>query len=248
MSVLAGTACVVTGASSGIGAQVAQALAAERARVVGVARRFAPGPLVPTWPRDGSGIGSDNKQPAQLQLDITDEAVVSERFAEIAAVRGGRIDSLVMAAGTAGFGPLAETSAAELREMLEVHVVGTLACARAAVGFMLPPGRGHIVVVSSVAAVRPLADCAAYAAAKAGQLMLTRVMAEELRPRGVRVTSLIVGAVDTPLWDARPGFDPARMMRVGDVAALVVDVLGRQAASPSLSIDELVVLPPGGVL
>jgi len=60
----------------------------------------------------------------------------------------------------------------------------------------------------------------------------------------VRVTSVIAGAVDTPIWDDRPGFDRAKMMRADELAALIVDVVAR----PSVAVDEIVVLPPGGTL
>jgi NAD(P)-dependent dehydrogenase (short-subunit alcohol dehydrogenase family) len=175
-----------------------------------------------------------------VKLDVTDEAAVAARFAEI-----GRLDALICAAGASRFAPVLETSVADLRAMLESHVVGTFVCARAMLAAR-PPGAppGHIVVVSSIAALRTFTGCGGYSAAKEGQRGLARVLVEEARPQGVRVTTLYPGAVDTPLWDQRPGFDRAAMLRADHVAELVVDLL----THPDLSVEELVVMPPQGAL
>ena len=226
---LSGKLALVTGGSSGIGAACATALAAEHAGVVAAARRFAPGPLrVPT-----PGTIS------QLQLDVTDEDAVRARFAELPA-----LDLLVCSAGVGTFAPVTSASAADLRAMLEVHVVGTLLCAREALRRMLPRKAGHIVVIGSHAALRAFPDCAGYTAAKAGQLGLVRVLAEEARPHGIRVTNLMPGATDTPIWDDRPGFDRAKMMRPEDVASFVVAIVAR----PGIAVEEVIVTPPAGAL
>jgi 3-oxoacyl-[acyl-carrier protein] reductase len=228
MTRLGGKLCVVTGASSGIGAAVARALAADGAAVVGLARRFPPAAAAP--------------QPGRVveaALDVTDEAAVRARFTQL-----GAVDVLINCAGAGTFAPLVNASVAELRTMLDVHVVGTFLCCREALRGMMARRSGHIVNVGSVAARRSFADCSGYTAAKSGQLGLTQVLAEEARPYGVRVTALLAGAVDTPIWDDRPGFDRSKMMRPEDFAAVVADLVARRG----VAVDELVVLPPGGTL
>jgi 3-oxoacyl-[acyl-carrier protein] reductase len=227
---LDGRRCAVTGASSGIGAAIARALAARGAAVVGLARRF-PRPLLDVPLRDG--------QIVEVHLDVTDDRAVDARFAEI-----GDVDALINAAGSGAFGPLVRAGIADLRALLDVHVVGTFACCRAALRSMQVRRSGHIVNLLSIAAVRVLADCGAYGAAKAGQRALSRVLAEEVRASGIRVTDLLVGAVDTPLWDRRPGFDRDRMMRPEYVAGVVADVLGRGGAA----VEEITLLPDAGQL
>jgi NAD(P)-dependent dehydrogenase (short-subunit alcohol dehydrogenase family) len=71
-----------------------------------------------------------------------------------------------------------------------------------------------------------------------------RVLAEEARPYDIRVTTVLPGATDTPIWDERPGFDRTKMMQADDLAGLVVAVVAR----PMLAIDELTVTPPAGSL
>jgi 3-oxoacyl-[acyl-carrier protein] reductase len=225
---LAGKVCAVTGASSGIGEAIARALAAEGAAVVAYARRF----------RDARARLAAGRV-AEVGLDVTDEAAVKDRFGQLAT-----LDVLVCSHGTGQFAPIATAEVADLRAMLDCHVVGTFLCAREALRLMKPAGRGHVVAVSSHAALRGFAECGGYTAAKAGQLGLTRVLAEEARPFGVRVTALLPGATDTPIWDDRPGFDRARMMRPADVAGVVLDLVCR----PEVGVEELVVMPPGGAL
>ncbi len=229
MARLLGKTAFVTGGSSGIGAACAAVLAAEGAAVIAAARRFAPGPLVA--PAAG--------QVALVQLDVTDEAAVVARFAELLA-----LDLVVLSHGTGTFKSILQSSVADLREMLDVHVVGSLLCSREALKRMAPRRAGHIVMINSHVAHRAFAECSGYTAAKAGQLGIARVLAEEARPYGVRVTSLLPGATDTPIWDDRPGFDRTKMMQPADVASFLLAIVAR----PGIAIDEVTVMPPAGAL
>ena len=226
---LLGKFAIVTGGSSGIGAACADALAAEGAAVLTTARRFPGGPArVP-------GLG----EIVAARLDVTDEAEVCARFAELP-----DLDIVVCSAGVGSFGPVINASAADLRAMLDVHVVGTMLCAREALRRMQPRRKGHIVAIGSHAAHRAFTDCGGYTAAKAGQLGLVKVLAEEARPYDVRVTALLPGATDTPIWDDRPGFDRAKMMRPADVASFQIAILAR----PGIAVEEVTVMPPAGAL
>jgi NAD(P)-dependent dehydrogenase (short-subunit alcohol dehydrogenase family) len=230
MGRLTGKHAVVTGASTGIGEAIARALAREGAAVVGFARRFEATQL-PAPPPPG--------EVTQVALDVTDARAVQARFAELPG-----LDLLVCSAGVGTFAPVATAEVADLRAMLEVHVVGSFLCAREALRRMQARRAGHIMTVCSVAAHEAFPECAAYTAAKAGQLGFTRVLAAEARPYDVRVTALLPGATDTAIWDDRPGFDRSKMMRADDLASYVVETLVR----PSISVEELVVMPPGGAL
>jgi NAD(P)-dependent dehydrogenase (short-subunit alcohol dehydrogenase family) len=176
---------------------------------------------------------------APAHLDVTDEDEVRTRFSELP-----ELDILVMSAGTGTFGPIANAKAADLREMLDVHIVGTMLCAREAIRRMMPRRRGHIVVINSHVSHRAFTDCSGYTAAKAGQLGLTRVLAEEARPYDIRVTALLPGATDTAIWDDRPGFDRTKMMKPEDVAGFLVSVVAR----PAIAVEEVTLTPPAGAL
>jgi NAD(P)-dependent dehydrogenase (short-subunit alcohol dehydrogenase family) len=226
---LLGKFAIVTGGSSGIGAAIADAFAAEGAAVLSTGRRFAPGPAA--TPQLGEVV--------RAHLDVTDEAEVKARFAELP-----ELDIVVCSAGVGTFGPIVNSAVAELRAMLEVHIVGTHLCAREAMRRMVPRRRGHIAVIGSHAAHRAFTDCGGYTAAKAGQLGLVRVLAEEARPYDIRVTALLPGATDTPIWDDRPGFDRAKMMRPEDVAGFLLAIVVR----PQISVEEVILTPPAGAL
>jgi NAD(P)-dependent dehydrogenase (short-subunit alcohol dehydrogenase family) len=226
---LLGKFALVTGGSSGIGAACAEALAAEGAAVLACARRFAPGPAATP------GLG----EIVRAGLDVTDEAQVRARFGELP-----ELDIVVCSAGTGTFRPILHASAAELREMLEVHVTGTFLCAREALRRMQPRRKGHIVAIGSHVVHRSFTECGGYTAAKAGQAGLMRVLAEEARPYDIRVTNLLAGSTDTPIWDDRPGFDRSKMMRPSDVAGFLISIVARTG----ISIEEVMVMPPTGAL
>lgn len=229
MKRLLGRFALVTGGSSGIGEACARALAEQGAGVLACGRRYPDGPAqVPA-------LG----EVAHARLDVTDEAAVRARFAELP-----ELDIVVCSAGVGTFGPIVNASVCDLRAMLEVHVVGAFTCAREALRRMQPRRKGHIVIIGSHAANRAFSDCGGYTAAKAGQLGLARVLAEEARAYDVRVTSLLPGATDTPIWDERPGFDRSKMMRPDDVASFLVAIVAR----PGISVEEVVVTPPAGAL
>lgn len=225
---LLGKLAIVTGATSGIGAAIARALAKEGAAVVGCGRRAT----APVRRPDGGQI-------ALTHLDVTDEAAVKALFAALPPP-----DVVVCGAGTGTFAPIHTATVADLRAMLDTHVVGTFLCAREALRRMQPERRGHIVAIASIAADKAFPECGGYTAAKAGQRGLMRVLAEEARPSNIRVTTVSPGATDTPIWDDRPGFDREKMMSADDLAGMIVAVIAR----PMLAIDELTITPPAGSL
>jgi len=226
---LLGKLAIVTGATSGIGAATARGLAKEGACVVGFGRRGSPGQVA--RPEPG--------QVVLARLDVTDEAAVQARFAELPAP-----DVVVCAAGAGTFAPISKTTVAQLRAMLDTHVIGTFVTVREALRRMQPARRGHILAIASISAERAFPDCGGYTAAKAGQRGLMRVLAEEARPYDIRVTTVSPGATDTPIWDDRPGFDRTKMLRPEDVAGLLVALIAR----PAIAVEELTVMPPGGAL
>jgi NAD(P)-dependent dehydrogenase (short-subunit alcohol dehydrogenase family) len=236
---LVGKFALVTGGSSGIGEACARALAADGAAVLATGRRFVRAPAPPTAKTDRGASGMQFGEVATAHLDVTDEAEVKARFAELP-----ELDILVCSAGVGTFAPILNASVGDLRDMLDVHIVGTHLCAREALRRMQARRRGHIVIIGSHAAHHAFTDCAGYTAAKAGQLGYARVLAAEARPYDVRVTSILPGATDTPIWDDRPGFDRAKMMKPDDVASFLVAIVAR----PGISVEEVVVTPPAGVL
>jgi short-subunit dehydrogenase len=236
---LAGQVALVAGASRGIGRAVAEAFAREGARLALLARGQAGLDEV------AAAVTRAGSEALTLTGDAAREDTATRAVADTRA-RFGRLDCLVAAQGTGTFGPLETSTLADWEAMLRGNLTATYLLSRAALPGMLAAGRGTIVVVVSLAAVRAIPGCAAYTASKAGALGLTRALAAEVRGRGVRVAALCPGAVDTPFWDGIPGApDRARMLRPAAVAEAALLVASQP---PEAFVEEVVLAPTPGVL
>ena len=230
---------IVTGAGRGIGRAVAQALAAEGAAVVLASRTRRELADVAAAIREAGGRAL--AIPADVASADSVEALVEQTVADL-----GRVDLLVTAAGVASFGPLAGTKPGDWDAMLCVNLRGAMLCCRAVLPAMIRQRRGTIINIGSIAARRPIAGCAVYAATKAGLAAFSQVLAEEVRGEGIRVGVVVPGAVDTPLWDTIPnGPERGRMLRAEDVAKAVVLMA---TLPPHAALEEITLLPAGGIL
>ena len=236
---LAGQVAVVTGAGRGIGRAIAGALGREGAAVVLAARS---GPDLHGVVREIEQAGG---RALAVPTDVRQEGSV-EALARRALAEWRQVDILVNAAGVATFAPVTDSKLDDWDQMLAVNLRGAVLCCRAVLPAMIGRRRGSIINVGSVVTSRALAGSAAYTASKYGLLGFSRVLAEEMRPHGVRVGVISAGATDTPLWDAMPGA-PARerMLRADQVAeaALLMAGLG-----PNATLEEVTLLPAGGIL
>jgi hypothetical protein len=192
-------ACLVTGASSGIGADIARELAGRGHQVVLVARSEEP------LRRLASEIGTDDVPAHILPTDLSDRAeraVLLDRVAEL----GLTADVLVNNAGYSTLGRVADADPADEMAMLEVDVAAVQdLCTRVLRG-MVERGRGAVLNVASTAAFQPLPGQASYAAAKSFVLSYTLSLAGELSGTGVTATCLCPGPVKTGFAE-RAGFD-----------------------------------------
>ena len=236
---LAGQAAIVTGAGRGIGRAIAAALAGDGVAVVLAARSARELEAVA-----GEITGAGGRA-LPVVTDVREEPAVAALVTR-ARAEYGRIDILVTAAGTAAFGPVADSKMADWDEMMAVNLRAAVLCCRAVLPIMTTQRRGTIINIGSVVTSRVLAGSAAYTASKYGLLGFSRVLADEMRPHGVRVGMLSAGATDTPLWDAVPGA-PARalMLKPEQVAEAALLMAG---LAPNAALEELTILPAGGVL
>jgi short-subunit dehydrogenase/NAD dependent epimerase/dehydratase family enzyme len=183
---------VVTGASKGIGRATAQAFARTGARVALVARNA---PLLEEVRREIEEAGGEALVvPADVRSEEQVQGVVRRTLAE-----WGRIDVLVNNAGVAYLGELADLGLDELREMVDVNLVGTLLCIRAVLPHFTANGRGHIVNVSSILGKRGVPRQTVYSASKAAILGLSEALRGELAPHGITVTAFCPSSTETEM-------------------------------------------------
>jgi len=219
---LGGHTALVTGASRGIGARVAETLAEAGARVWLMARSEA---LI----REHAGrLGG-----TALVADLNDEAAVWEALDGLQEELGGPPTTVVNAAGVFGLSAVARTSVKDFDDHVAVNLRGTFLVVRSLLPDMLERGDGLIVNVGSVAGRRAFPGNAAYSASKFGLRGFHEVLLEEIRGTGVRATLVEPAATDTPLWDPLdPDADPAlpsrgAMLTPDDVAEAVLFVATR---------------------
>jgi 3-oxoacyl-[acyl-carrier protein] reductase len=215
MRSLEGNVALITGASRGIGAAVARALAAAGVRL-GLGSRSG----------DDLGIEGAVARPCDVRDPAALEALVAatvERF--------GRLDILVVNAGVGAYGPFLDLPAEQLEEMIDVNVKGAIYAVRAALPHLLRSEAGDLVTIASEAGRRGLPFEAVYCASKFAQVGLTAALDHELREQGVRCTNICPGGVATDFAMGR-GRTPempqlAGMMNPDDVAEAVMFALTR---------------------
>ena len=184
---LQGRHALVTGGGRGIGAAIAEALAAAGARVTLLGRTTAE--LEKTAAALPGGARA-------VTADVTDARQVERAFAA-ARDAGGEISILVNNAGLAKSRPLTKGDEAFWRMMLDVNLTGAWHCTRAVLPAMLAANWGRIVSVSSTAGLRGYAYCTAYCAAKHGLVGFTRALALEVAKSGITVNAVCPGFTDT---------------------------------------------------
>jgi 3-oxoacyl-[acyl-carrier protein] reductase len=190
---IAGRACIVTGASRGIGLATARALAAEGARVLLVARGED------ALARAARACAAAGGEAAALALDVTEPDAGESALAASREHFGG-VDVLVNNAGTSQVRALEQLTDADWQAQWELNVMASLRMMRVVAPGMADRGWGRIVNVCSSSGKRPSSSNAAYSVAKAAQLSLSRAFADRYAGRGVLVNAVAPGPVSSPLW------------------------------------------------
>ncbi len=201
MKPLEGQTALVTGASSGIGEEVAWAMAAAGANVgVNYFRRAEPAERLVAQIKDsgGSAVG--------LRADVSQEDQVTGMFERLVA-EYGTVDILVSNAGMQRDAAFVSMTLEQWERVINVNLTGSFLCAREAAREFLRRGvvperskaAGKIIFMSSVHEIIPWAGHVNYATSKGGMMMLMKTIAQELAPQRIRVNSIAPGAIKTPI-------------------------------------------------
>jgi len=190
MNRLTGKVAVVTGASKGIGASIAEHLAAEGASVViNYASSKAGAEAVV------KRIGDNGGKALALQADVSKPEDIKRLFVETKTAYGN-LDVLVNNAGIYEFAPLESITAEQFHKQFNLNVLGLLLTTQEAVKLIGPTG-GSIINISSIVGQMPAQSASVYSASKAAVDALTVALSQELGPRKIRVNSLNPGMVET---------------------------------------------------
>ena len=221
---------IVTGANTGIGKGIAQAFAAEDAKVVLAARNAQRLNAV------ADAIQTIGGSALSVPTDVSREAEVINLFATTVK-EFGRLDILVNNAGIALPATLEETSLESWQKTLDTNLTGPFLCTREAIKVMKPQGGGRIINIGSISAQMPRPNFAAYSCSKAGLVALTKTTALVGRDYGIVAGCLHPGNTNTALMGGTPG-EPA--MEVSD---LVKAVMAMVTLPLSINMYETIVLP-----
>lgn len=230
MTDLTNQVAIVTGASRGIGKAIALLLAQQGATVVAVARSE----------KELLELGQQT-QGLGIVADVSDEAD-AQRIIDETLRHYGRLDVLVCNAGVGSFAELENFSAAEWDRIFDTNVKGTFLLCKAAVPHFKAQKKGHIVGITSDVAKRTFAHGTAYGASKFAQDAVLASLRKEVRPHGIKVSTIYPGLVDTFFNDTTPGSAEAAQthLRPADIAQAVCYVL---QAPAHVVVDELMLHP-----
>jgi 3-oxoacyl-[acyl-carrier protein] reductase len=236
MQKLTGKVAIVTGASKGIGAALAKALAGAGAAV---AVNYAADKAGAE--RTVAEITSKGGKAVAIQADVSNAADVKRLFEETQQAFGA-IDVLVNNAGVFHFEPFEDITEKEFHREFDTNVLGTILATQAALKYFLPTG-GSVINLSSIASENPVPHSSLYSTTKGAIDTLTLALAKELGPRNIRVNAIAPGLVDTegnrssgfvgsPAGEAGAAATPlgARFGRPEEVAPVVVFLASDDAA------------------
>jgi 3-oxoacyl-[acyl-carrier protein] reductase len=227
----------ITGAGRGIGEAIAKALASEGYDVAISSR------TTDELERVAAELRTLGCRVCVAVCDVSDEGSVKTAYEKIVAELG-EPTLLVNNAGISPWSTFTETSLKEFDRTIAINLRGAFLCSKIALPAMYRSGQGAVVQILSVAAARAYKNGATYVASKFGALGFTNALREEARKHGVRVISVLPGAVETELWDRqereRSGH---KMMQPVDIASMIVAALHEPARA---LVEEISIRPIGG--
>jgi len=227
---LAGKVAIVTGASRGIGKSIALALGRAGAKLALVARNEADLDSV------RAAIEAAGAAALSIPADLRSESAIASAV-EATVSAFGRLDVLINNAGVGIYGPFEKMSVADWDTMMSVNARGTFLFCRESIPYLRHQDISHIVNISSVMGVKGYPNQSGYSASKHAMLGMSKAMAREVQPDGIRVHAICPGGVDTDMSSqSRPDLDRGILMQPEEIADWVLFLLTRRG---NAMIDEI---------
>ncbi|HEY5533552.1 MAG TPA: SDR family oxidoreductase [Ignavibacteria bacterium] len=227
----------VTGASTGIGKEIATAFSKAGHIVVISARRKSRLAAI------ASEIKFAGREASAFVCNVASERSVHSTAKRIRE-KYGKIDALINNAGVTIFKSILETKIPDFDNVVNTNLRGTFLCIKAVLPFMIKNKKGHIINIISVSANTVFEEGAAYSASKAGTLALTNVLRKEVRRFNIKVSSILPGAVETPMWDSKSRQKyHSKMMSPADIAQIALNIFNQPK---KVLIEDIVVRPIKG--
>ncbi|WP_180994101.1 SDR family oxidoreductase [Bacillus sp. Marseille-P3661] len=225
---------VITGASRGIGRATAELLYNYGAKLVLGSRNIED--LEKAFPSEDALV---------LRVDVSDEESVKQ-FLDRSVDHFGRVDVLINAAGFGVFDSVLDSETKDFDNMIAVNLRGTYLTCKYFGRHMREHQCGQILNLVSIAGTVALAGNGGYTASKFGVRGLTKVLQAELRREGIRITSVLPGAVNSSFWnEIEPKPDVSNMIPVQSIAEHILFLLCQPKQSV---VDEITIMPPAGIL
>ncbi len=229
---------VITGASRGIGKEVARVFAKQGNELFLCSRKAdvleqAMSELREEFPQ----LRVEGKA---FDLGVKAEAIA---FGDWVKARAKEVDILVNNAGTFVPGNISEEPDGALETMLNVNLYSAYHVTRSLLPMMMARRRGHIFTICSIAALDAYPNGGAYSISKFALLGFTKNLRKEMMPHNIKVTAIIPGAVYTDSW--KGSVEPSRIMEAGDIASLIYNA---SELSPQATVEQIVIRPQAGDL
>ncbi len=234
-------AVLITGASRGIGAAAARAFARAGYTLLLVARSST------DFLQLEEELAAEGANVYSTCLDLSDAAAVGPAIQELCQ-RGGSPDVVINNAGAAYTGALAAMPIERWQWLMQLNLTSVFQVCQAVLPMLRERGQGLVINVSSHAARNAFPDWGAYCTSKAALNAFSRCLAAEERSHGIRVSTITLGAVNTPLWDSESvdsSFDRHAMLDANRVAEALL-YIAQQPATQVL--EDLTLMPAAGVL
>lgn len=229
----------VTGAGRGIGKAIAKAFGREKAILALSSRTIEEIKSV------SESINQKGGEARPFRCDVSSESEIINTVGKIEKTFGN-INILINNAGVVKFVPLVETSAEDWDQMMNINLKGAFLCTKKILPSMIEQRDGHIINIVSVAGIQPFRTSSAYCASKYGLMGLTAVTREEVREHNIKVTAIIPGAVDTPIWNNIGGdFDRSKMIPPEDIAQIVISACKQ---TKKTLVEDIIIRPVSGNL